>query len=299
MSLVIVGSLAFDTINTPEVRKEKIIGGSCSFAALAAAFFTEPNVVAVIGEDFPEDVLGFFKQQGIDTRGVTREPGKTFHWEGRYADDPNVRTTVKTDLNVFQDFKPHLIPDYRSADIVFLGNIDPDLQGDVLHQVEKPRLIAMDTINLWINIKLSALLRVLKQVDIFFVNDEEVKMITGEKNLISAGKKILEMGPSLIVIKKGEHGALLLKKDLIFYVPAYPCERVVDPTGAGDSFGGGFLGYLDKTGSFSDEDIKKAAVYGSVLASYTIEQFSIDRLKSLSYKEIEQRFLEFKKMVLF
>lgn len=299
MSLVIVGSLAFDTINTPTVRKEKIIGGSCSFAALAAAFFTDPKVVAVIGEDFPQDVITLFQQRGIDTRGVTREAGPTFHWEGRYADDPNVRTTIKTELNVFQDFKPDLIPDYRSADIVFLGNIDPDLQDEVLQQVASPRLIAMDTINLWINTKLPALLQVLGRVDIFFVNDEEVKLITGEKNLIRAGKKILEMGPSLIVIKKGEHGALLLKKDLIFYVPAYPCERVVDPTGAGDSFGGGFLGYLDKTGSFADEDIKKAAVYGSAMASFTIEEFSIDRLKSLSRDELEQRFLEFKNMVMF
>jgi len=299
MSLVIVGSLAFDTINTPDVRKEKIIGGSCSFAAMAAAFFTQPQVVAGIEEDFPQQVITLFEQRGIDTQGITREPGQTFHWEGSYGEDPNLRTTVKTDLNVFQDFKPGLLPQYRSADIVFLGNIDPDLQDDVLRQVDKPRLIAMDTINLWINIKLDALLRVLQQVDIFFVNDEEVKMITGEKNLIRAGKKILDMGPSLIVIKKGEHGALLLKKDFIFYVPAYPCEQVIDPTGAGDSFGGGFLGYLDKVGTFREEDIKKAAVYGSAMASFTIEKFSIDRLKSLTHAEIDQRFQEFKNMVLF
>lgn len=299
MSLVIVGSLAFDTIETPHFRKEKIIGGSCSYAALAASYFSPPKIVAVIGEDFPREIMDLFHSRGIDTRGVKTEAGKTFHWEGRYGHDPNQRTTIKTELNVFKDFKPHLIPEYRTADIVFLGNIDPDLQDDILKQVQKPKLVAMDTIQLWIQSKFDSLLKVLAKVDIFFANDEEVKLIAQESNLIKAGKALLAKGPSLIIIKKGEHGALLMGRDYVFGVLAYPCETVVDPTGAGDSFGGGFLGYLDKVGSFSQESIRKAAVYGSVMASFTIEEFSIDRLKALTAAEIESRYNEFKNLVSF
>jgi sugar/nucleoside kinase (ribokinase family) len=299
MSLVIVGSLAFDTIETPHFRKEKIIGGSCSYSALAASYFSPPKIVAVIGEDFPQEIMDLFHSRGIDTRGVKTEAGKTFHWQGRYGHDPNQRTTIKTELNVFKDFKPQLIPEYRTADIVFLGNIDPDLQDDTLKQVQKPKLVAMDTIQLWIQSKLDSLLEVLAKVDIFFANDEEVKLIAQESNLIKAGKALLAKGPSLIIIKKGEHGALLMGRDYVFGVLAYPCETVVDPTGAGDSFGGGFLGYLDKVGAFSQENIRKAAVYGSVMASFTIEEFSIDRLKALTAAEIESRYQEFKNLVTF
>jgi sugar/nucleoside kinase (ribokinase family) len=299
MSLVIVGSLAFDTIETPFARKEKIIGGSCSFAALAASYFTQPKVVAVIGEDFPEKFMDQLRERGVDTRGVTREAGKTFHWEGRYGEDPNLRTTIKTDLNVFQDFKPQLLPDYAASDILFLGNIDPDLQEDILKQVVKPRLTAMDTIQLWINTKFDALLRVIREVDIFFANDEEVRIIADELNLITAGKKLLDMGPSLIVIKKGEHGALLMGKDFLFGTLAYPCEKVVDPTGAGDSFAGAFLGYLDKLQEFTPDVFRKAAVFGSVMASFTIEDFSVERLTSLQEEEINQRYTALQQLVTF
>lgn len=299
MSLVIVGSLAFDTIETPLEKKEKIIGGSCSFAALAASYFTKPKVVAVIGEDFPESFVELLQQRGVDTRGIKREPGKTFHWEGRYGEDPNQRTTIKTELNVFQDFKPQLLPDYASSDILFLGNIDPDLQEDILKQVDKPRLIAMDTINLWINTKLEALLRVMSEVDIFFANDEEVKIIANELNLIKAGRKLLAKGPSLIVIKKGEHGALLMGEDFLFGTLAYPCENVIDPTGAGDSFAGAFLGYLDKLQEFTPVGYRKAAVLGSVMASFTIEDFSVERLKSLKDEDIDRRFAALQQLVAF
>jgi sugar/nucleoside kinase (ribokinase family) len=299
MSLVIVGSLAFDTIETPTERKERIIGGSCSFAALAASYFTKPQIVAVIGEDFPQEFVSQLNRRGVDTRGVTREPGKTFHWEGRYGVDPNQRTTIRTDLNVFQDFKPRLLEDYAAADIVFLGNIDPELQEDIRRQAQKPRLVAMDTIKLWIDTKPEALVRVLQGVDIFFANDEEVKMITGELNLIKAGHALLAMGPSLAVIKKGEHGALLLGGDFMFGVMAYPCESVIDPTGAGDSFAGAFLGYLDRAGSFRPEDFRRAAAYGSVLASFTIEDFSVDRLKDISSQEIEDRLEALRALVSF
>ena len=299
MSLVIVGSLAFDTIETPQTRKERIVGGSCAYSVLAASYFTDPKIVAVVGTDFPADIIDLFRSRGVDTRGLKVEKGKTFHWEGRYGHDPNQRTTIKTELNVFQDFKPELLPEYRRAGIVFLGNIDPDIQKYIRFQLDEPKLVAMDTINLWINNKREALLNVLKDVDMFFANDEEVKMMAGENNLITAGKKLMELGPSLMIIKKGEHGVLLLSEDFVFGAPAFPCENVVDPTGAGDSFGGGFLGYLDKVRSFDETHLRRAAVYGSVMASFTIDKFGIEGLKSLSLEQIEERFSEFKKLVSF
>jgi len=300
MSLVIVGSVAFDTLETPHGRREKIVGGSGTYCSLAASFFTQPKIVAVVGDDFPEETIELFKSRGIDVRGLEIQPGKTFHWEARYGDDPNQRTTIKTELNVFKDFRPQLPPDYRQADIVFLANIDPDLQEDILSQVQKPKLIAMDTINLWIKTKPGPLLRILEKVNVYFANDEEIKLLSKEQNLIKAGKKLLERGPTFIVIKKGEHGALVLGKDSVFGILAYPCEKVIDPTGAGDSFAGGFLGYLDKVKAFDKEgEIRKASVYGSVLASFIIEDFGINRFKSLPLKDIENRFFQFKKLVSF
>jgi sugar/nucleoside kinase (ribokinase family) len=297
--LVIVGSLAFDTIETPEARKERIVGGSCAYAVLAASYFTDPKIVAVVGSDFPSEIIDLFQKRGVDTRGLAVEAGTTFHWEGRYGDNPNQRTTIKTELNVFQDFKPQLPPDYRKADIVFLGNIDPDIQEDIRLQLKSPKLVAMDTIQLWISTKRQSLLDVLENVDLFFANEEEVKMLADEKNLITAGKKLLEKGPSLLSIKKGEHGALLMGDGFVFGVLAHPCEKVVDPTGAGDSFAGGFLGYLDKVQSFDEKSLRKAAVFGSVMASFTIESFGIESLKSLTPRQIEKRYSEFKKLVSF
>lgn len=299
MSLVIVGSVAFDTIETPYGRRERVVGGSSTYCALAASFFTQPKIVSVIGEDFPEEAIDFFKEKGIDLQGLKRESDKTFHWEARYGHDPNQRKTIKTELNVFENFKPVLPPEYRTADIIFLGNIDPDQQEEILNQVEKPRLIAMDTINLWINTKPDALLRVLEKVDLFFGNEEEIKLLTKEANLIKAGRILLERGPSFIAMKKGEHGALVLGKDFVFGVLAHPCEKVVDPTGAGDCFAGGFLGYLDKVKSYDEKTMRKAAVFGSVMASFVIEDFGINRFKSLSPSEIEKRYNQFKKLVSF
>jgi len=300
MSLVIIGSLAFDTIETPFGRREKIVGGSGTYCSLAASFFTRPNVVGVVGEDFPDETVAFLKSKKIDLRGLEVRPGKSFFWEGHYGEDPNLRTTIRTEPNVYEDFKPQLPPGYRKSEIVFLANIDPDQQDEILNQVEKPKLVAMDTINLWINQKRDSLLKVLEKVDLYFANDEEVRLLTGEKNLIKAGKKILERGPSLVVIKKGEHGALVLGKDLVFGILAHPCEEVIDPTGAGDSFAGGFLGYLDKVKDFNDDmEIRRAAVYGSVLASFVIEDFGINRFKTLTTEEIESRFEWFRKLVTF
>ncbi len=300
MSLVIVGSMAFDTIETPWERKEKIIGGSCTYCSLAASYFTRPGIVAVVGEDFPPDVIAFLKKRRVDLKGLQIVPGgKTFHWQGRYGTDPNQRETIRTDLNVFESFRPEIPASYRKADILFLANIDPDLQDSVLRQVKKPRLTAMDTIGLWIQSKPEALMRILRRVDIYFGNDEEIRMLTDERNLIKAGKMIQAMGPRLVIIKKGEHGALVLGPDFLFGLPALPTEKVTDPTGAGDSFAGGFLGYLDKTGGFSKRDIRRAAVYGSVMASFTIEGFGIDRYRTLKPAEVAARFQEFKTLVSF
>jgi sugar/nucleoside kinase (ribokinase family) len=300
MSLVIVGSVAFDTIETPSCRKERIVGGSCTFCALAASYFVRPGIVAVVGEDFPKATIDFFRKRKIDLRGLKVMPGeKTFHWQGRYGEDPNQRTTICTDLNCFENFRPEIPAAYREADILLLANIDPDLQDTVFEQVRKPKLTAMDTILLWINTKPQALLNVLKKVDVFFANDEEIRVITGERNLIKAARGILKMGPSILVLKKGEHGVLVFGKGLEFGVVAYPTETVVDPTGAGDTFAGGFLGHLDKVGRITPAEIRRAAVYGSVMASFTIEDFGIGRYMTLTGSDVRRRFAAFKKLAAF
>ncbi len=299
MSLVIVGSLALDTIETPHARRERIVGGSGTYCSLAASFFTRPKIVAVVGRDFPKEAIALLKRRRVDTRGLEVRPGKTFFWEGRYGHDPNQRETIRTEVNVFEDFRPRLPEAYRSARIVFLGNIDPDLQDDILSQVRKPEIVAMDTIKLWIATKPDAIQRVIRRVDILFVNDEEVRLITGEANLVKAARRLLAMGPKILVAKKGEHGALVVGRDFVFGVLGRLTEDVVDPTGAGDSFAGGFLGYLDKAGRVTRPNLRRAAVYGSVLASFTIEDFGIERLKKLKPEEIEERFLEFRRLVAF
>jgi sugar/nucleoside kinase (ribokinase family) len=300
MSLVIVGTLAFDTIETPTERRERIVGGSGTYAALAASYFTEPGLVSAVGNDFPQDVIDLLHARKVDTRGLTiDQDGKTFFWAGRYGEDPNQRTTLQTEVNILADYRPELPEAYRYADILFLGNIDPEQQLELIPQAKNTRLVAMDTIRLWIDTKGEALIRTLRDVDVFFANDEEVKLVTGENNLITACRRLLDMGPSLVVAKKGEHGAILIGKDQVFGVLARPCENVVDPTGAGDSFAGGFLGYLDKLGSVDPYDFRRAAVYGSVMASFVIEDFGIERLSSISDEDIAERFEEFKKLMTF
>lgn len=299
MSLVIVGSLAFDTIETPHERREKIVGGSGSYCSLAASFFTAPRIVGVVGEDFPKDVLSLFKRKKVDIRGLEVRRGRTFHWEGHYGHDPNQRETIRTELNVFGDFRPVLPASYRAPDILFLANIDPDLHDDILNQLERPALVAMDTIKHWIATKTETIWRTLDKVDILFVNDEEVRLLTGESNLVRGARRILAAGPKLLVAKKGEHGALVFGRDFVFGVLGRLTDSVVDPTGAGDAFAGGFLGYLDKMGKMTRPNLRRAAVYGSVLASFTIEDFGIERLEKLRPAEIEERFLEFRRLVSF
>jgi len=299
MSLVIVGSIAFDTIETPSGRRERIVGGSGTYSALAASFFTRPRLVGVVGRDFPKSTMAFLKKRGVDLRGLAVKPGRTFHWEGRYGEDPNQRTTVRTDLNVFGRFEPELPAAYRGADIIFLSSIDPDLQPRILGQAKRPRLVAMDTIRFWIETKREAVLRELGRVDILFANDEEVKLIARDQNLVRAAGRILEYGPSLVAAKKGEHGAMLFGRDFTFGVLAHPCPHVIDPTGAGDSFAGGFLGYLDRAGRSGPREFRKAAVYGSVMASFVIEDFGIERLRTLTPGQIRGRYRFFKKLIEF
>lgn len=291
--------MAFDTIETPDARKEKLVGGSCTYCALAASFFTRPKIVAVVGEDFPEEAIELFRKRDIDLQGLKVSSGKTFHWEGRYGDDPNQRSTVKLEMNVFENFRPELPSAYKDTDILFLANIDPELQEDILRQVKNKKIVAMDTIDTWIKNKKPAFLRVLRKVDMFFANEEEARLLTEEINLIKAGKKILSMGPSFVILKKGEHGALAFGKDFVFGILPYPCEGVVDPTGAGDSFAGGFLGYLDKVNRVDMKEIRNAGVFGSVMASFALEDFGIHRLASLSESIIQRRILDYKKFTSF
>ena len=296
MSLVIVGSVAFDTIVTPVARRERIVGGSCTYSALAASYFTKPKIVAVVGEDFSAEAMALLKKRGVDLKGLKVVPGgKTFFWEGKYGADPNQRDTTRLDLNVFLDFQPELPPSYRCPDILVLANIRPGLQEHVLDQVKRPRLVAMDTIRYYIEHEREALDRVLRKTDVFFTNDEEARLLTNEQNLITAGRRLLERGPRWIVLKKGEHGSLVFGHDALFGVLAHPCEGVVDPTGAGDSFAGAFLGYLDQAGSLRASAIRRAAIYGTVLASFTIEDFGIERLRRLKPAEVENRFAQLKK----
>ncbi len=296
MSLVIVGSLAFDTIETAFGRRERIVGGSGTYCAIAASYFTRPRIVGVVGRDFPKTALAFLRRRGVDLRGVEVRAGKTFHWEGVYGEDPNQRTTVRTDLNVFGEFRPRLPKAYADSDIVYLANIDPDLHELVLSQAERPRLVAMDTIRFWIDTKPESLRRELRRVDVYFANDEEARLLAGERNIVAAGRRILGMGPRLVVVKKGEHGALLFGRTFEAGTLAHPCEHVIDPTGAGDCFAGGFLGYLDGAGRFGSRDFRRAAAYGSVLASFAIEDFGIERFRRLGREEVEGRFRLFRKL---
>jgi sugar/nucleoside kinase (ribokinase family) len=255
--------------------------------------------VAVVGRDFPRQTLALLRSRGVDLAGLKVKAGKTFHWEGKYGEDPNRRTTLRTELNVFADFRPRIPEAYRGSRTVYLANLNPEHHDFVLGQFRRPAVVAMDTIRLWIDTKREVLLKELGRVDIFFANDEEARLISGELNLISAGKALLGLGPSLVVLKKGEHGALVFGRDFVFGVLAHPCEHVVDPTGAGDSFAGGFLGYLDRARGLGARDVRRAAVYGSVLASFAIEDFGIGRFLDLDRALVEARFRQFRKLTTF
>jgi len=290
MSLMIVGSVALDSIKSPHGEHKDIVGGSAVHASTAASFYGPVNLVGVVGEDFPKEHIDFLCSRGINTEGLEVACGKTFRWVGYYEHDMNHAYTVATELNVFSDFVPKIPEKYKKSKYVFLGNIQPSLQLDVLNLVKGAKVKALDTMNLWIKTERKALLGVLKKVDILFINDAEIRQLTGEPNLIKAAKKTLNMGSKYIVVKKGEHGALIIGDNLFFACPAFPVDKLSDPTGAVDTFAGGFMGYLSKTDNLSKENLKKAVVVGTVMSSFNVEEFSLNRLKSLTTAEIFERY---------
>jgi sugar/nucleoside kinase (ribokinase family) len=299
MSLLVVGSVALDSVETPFGLKEDVLGGSATYFSTSASFFTPVKVVAVVGEDFPEAHLNFLRARGVDLEGVTREKGRTFRWKGRYGWQLNEAETLDTQLNVFQSFSPRLPESYRDAQFVFLGNIHPELQSQVLDQVKGPKLVAADTMNFWINGSRPALLKTLKRVDLLFINDAEARQLSGEHNIVRAARAVLAMGPKRVAIKRGEYGALLFDQEHIFACPALPLAEVFDPTGAGDTFAGGFMGTLATNGKVDSQVLRRAMVMGSVMASFTVEKFSLERLREVSRHDIHARFAEFKRLTHF
>lgn len=299
MNLLVVGSVALDSVETPYGTVENALGGSAVYFSVSASYFTDVGVVAVIGRDFPEGHLNFLRSKKIDLRGLKRESGLTFHWKGRYSGDLNEAQTIDTHLNVFEDFHPYIPEEYQESSFVFLANIDPELQLNVLEQVKRPKLTICDTMNFWIEGKLEQLKETIKRVDILIINEGEVRQLSRETNLIKAYQKISSYGPKVLVIKQGSYGALLFTPSSVFSAPAYPLEELSDPTGAGDCFAGGFVGYLAKSQDTAESELRKALIYGSVMASFNVEDFSLGRLKTLTMDEIEMRFESFRKLTQF
>ncbi len=300
--LVIVGTVAFDAIETPFGKTDKILGGAATYIGLSAANFNvDQAAVSVVGGDFPQEYLDLLTDRNVNIEGIEIvKDGKTFFWSGKYHNDMNSRDTLATELNVLEHFNPVVPENYRDAEIVMLGNLHPLVQQGVLDQMtKKPKLAILDTMNFWMDIALDDLVSVIKNVDVITINDEEARQLTGEYSLVVAARKIHEMGPKYVVIKKGEHGALLFHDDHMFYAPALPLEEVFDPTGAGDTFAGGFAGYLASTGDISFENMKNAVIYGSTLASFCVEKFGTERMVTLKKEEVNTRLLEFKKLTQF
>jgi sugar/nucleoside kinase (ribokinase family) len=299
MSILVVGSVAFDSIVTPFGTVERALGGSATYFSVAASFFTDVKLVGVVGDDFGAEEEKVFEGRPIDLGGLMRVPGgRTFHWSGEYGFDLNVAVTKATELNVFADFSPRLPDHFRDPSVLFLANIDPVLQLDVLEQAGSPRLVALDTMNYWISSKPKELEEVIRRVNLLVINEAEVRQFTGEVNLVKAARQMLALGPGAVVLKRGEYGVVLITPGGIFAAPAYPLESVFDPTGAGDTFAGGFLGSLAAS-SFTADDYRRSIIYGSVLASFNVEAFSLDRLRTLSRPEIESRFREFRELTRF
>lgn len=293
MSVLVVGSVALDTVETPFGKVTDAIGGSATYFSAAASYFTDVNVVAVVGEDFPHEQIQFLKQRNVNFDGLITQPGKTFRWGGKYNFDVNHRETLFTHLNVFENFDPVLPERYKNTPYLFLANIHPELQMKVLQKMQQPKLVVMDTMNFWIEGTPDALRDVLQRVDILIVNDSEVRQLAATPNLFAGAELIQKMGPKILVIKKGEHGALLVENGNYFWAPAFPVPEVQDPTGAGDTFAGGFVGYLAKVDDYSNPNLRKAVVYGSALASFCVEKFSLEKLVDLSPDEIEDRYQQF------
>ena len=299
MSILCVGSVALDSVETPFGKAERVLGGSAVFFSAAATIFYPVRIVGVVGEDYPFGDLGFLAGRGADLAGIERRSGESFFWAGRYHYDLNTRDTLETRLGVFADFEPKIPEAFRSARHVFLGNIDPTLQHQVLDQVEAPEVVACDTMNYWIEGKRKELVSLLERVTVLLVNDAEARQLADEPNLLKASRWIRERGPEIVVVKKGEHGAILFADNWVFFAPGYPLEVVFDPTGAGDAFAGGFMGYLARRDSLAPDDLRRAMIYGSVMGSYAVEDFSIDRFRSLDGADVADRVDEFREMTAF
>ncbi len=302
MSLLVVGSVAFDAIETPFGKTDKIVGGAASYIALCSSYFTKSvNLVAVVGDDFPNEFVNHLNTNGVNTEGLQVKAGeKSFFWSGKYHNDMNSRDTITTELNVLADFDPIIPASYQNCEYLMLGNLTPKIQQTVIERLtSRPKLIVMDTMNFWMEIAMNDLLATIKMVDVLTINDEEARQLSGEYSLVKAAAKIQAMGPKYLIIKKGEHGALLFHGKEMFYAPALPLEEVFDPTGAGDTFAGGFIGYLAKTGDISFENMKNAVIYGSAMASFCVERFGTERLVNLTETELNNRIAEFKKLSAF
>ena len=299
MKLVTVGTVAFDNIETPFGRADKVVGGAATYISLAASFFLEDQgIVSVVGEDFPTEMMAKMKAKGIDQAGLEILKGKeSFFWSGKYHYDMNTRDTLETRLNVLLDLDPKLNAEYKAAPYLMLGNLDPKVQAKVLDQMDAPAMVVLDTMNFWMDSALDELKRVIKRIDILTINDSEARQLSGEHSLVKAAHMILEMGPKYLVMKKGEHGALLFSKDRVFFAPALPLEDIIDPTGAGDTFAGGFIGFLARSGDHSFNNLKRAIIVGSALASFCCEKFGVERLLEITREDIDERVNQFIELV--
>jgi sugar/nucleoside kinase (ribokinase family) len=299
MSVLVLGTVALDSVKTPFGQRRHMLGGSAVHFSMVARLFTDVNLVAVIGEDFPVRYINFLHQKGINLASLIRLPGKTFKWEGRYEGDLNSAITLNTHLGVLADFRPLVQKKQRKIEYIFLANIDPQIQDHLLSTMHAPRLVALDSMNFWIRHKRKALLRLLKKVDMYVANDQEARDLSGQTNLVKAARRLASCGPKMVLIKKGEHGVLFYSRDFIFSLPAYPTEKVIDPTGAGDTFAGGLIGYLAKAKRLDASTIKKALAYGTVAASFNIEGFGVERTARLKIADLEKRLDSFKKTIVF
>lgn len=294
IKLLVAGTVAYDSIETPFGKAENVLGGSALHFTNAASFFADVGIVATVGQDFKLSEIEFLKERNVDMSGLAVNEGKTFRWEGKYGYDLNQAITLKTELNVIETYKPHVPEGFRDTDFLFLANIDPDLQAYVIDQVRSPAAIVLDTMNFWIEHKYDQLMEVIRRVHMLVINEAELREISKEHNLVKGARKIIDQGPTCVVVKRGEYGVFMMNRDEIFLAPAFPLEDVFDPTGAGDTFAGGFMGYLANIGDASSETIKQAIVMGTVMASFNVEDFSINRIKRLAYEEIRERYTAFK-----
>ena len=298
-SMLVVGSVALDTLHNVHGTHPMVLGGSATFAALAGSFYTDVRLVAVVGNDFPDEIVSTFRDRGIDVGGLEVAEGNTFHWEGRYTDDFTSRTSLKTELNVLADFQPKIPEAHRDTPYVMLGNIQPELQIDVLDQIRDPKVVIADTMNFWIESKLDGLKALLKRIDVLVINEEEARQLSGKHHIVAVAADLLQMGPKNVVIKQGEYGAMLFSENQVFSAPAFPLQTVQDPTGAGDSFAGGFLGYLAREGATDGQALRRAVIHGSALASFCVEGISVNRLLTVTEEDVEARVKAFQNLVAF